>query len=82
MIIYHEGVSDQILFELLKNKKLKWAGNQNLKIYGKLNCKTGRRMNKGNRIFFTTAVEADELGYRPCGQCMRAAYKKWKDGLV
>lgn len=82
MVLYHKGVSDQALFVLLKNKRLKWVGNQNLKIYGKLNCKTGKRMKRENRIFFTTETEATELGYRPCGHCMRVDYKRWKNGLV
>lgn len=21
-------------------------------------------------------------GYRPCGNCMRSEYKKWKDGFI
>lgn len=82
MVLYHKATSDQMLFVLLKNKKIKWVGNQSLKIYGKLNCKTGKRMNRENRIFFTTETEALELGYRPCGHCMKEAYKQWKNGLV
>ncbi|WP_281166870.1 Ada metal-binding domain-containing protein [Segetibacter koreensis] len=53
-----------------------------LKIYGKLNCISGKRMLKQNRVFFCTEAEAIKNGFRPCGHCMRSDYKKWKNGLV
>ena len=54
------------------------AGNWKLHIYGQLNCRSGKRMKKSNRVFFTTRAEAEELGFRPCAHCMRAAYAAWK----
>jgi len=39
-------------------------------------------MKKQNRVFFTSVKKAIKFGYRPCGHCMRAEYKKWKDGLI
>lgn len=54
------------------------AGNKKLKIYGTLKCKTGKRMHDNNRIFFASAQQAIDAGYRPCGHCMRATYQLWK----
>ena len=81
-MIRHDDLNDQELFRSLKTRSICFAGNENLKIYGKLTCKSGRRMNKNNRVFFTTEAEALAAGFRPCGHCMNAAYKKWKDGIV
>ncbi len=54
------------------------GGNANLKIYGTLNCKSGKRLKVKNRVFFTNEKEAIENGYRPCGHCMRKEYRLWK----
>jgi len=66
------------LFLKIKNHKISMAGNKKLKIYGTLSCSSGKRMKIGNRVFFKDIQEAESLGYRPCGHCMRVAYKKWK----
>lgn len=58
------------------------GGNLKLKIYGKLNCKSGKRMKKQNRVFFSSEEEAIEHNFRPCGHCMKSKYKTWKNGLV
>lgn len=58
--------------------EIAFAGNINLKIYGTLNCSSGKRMKVQNRVFFRSETEAIEMGYRPCGHCMRTAYKRWK----
>lgn len=54
------------------------AGNLRGKIYGKLSCQSGKRMLKENRIFFNTEAEATNLGYRPCGHCLKNQYHDWK----
>jgi len=54
------------------------GGNSKLKIYGKLSCKSGKRMKNENRVFFANEAEATNAGYRPCGHCMREKYKLWK----
>ncbi|WP_245952507.1 Ada metal-binding domain-containing protein [Chitinophaga skermanii] len=56
----------------------RYAGNQSLKIYGTLQCTSGKRMKPKNRVFFHSLEEAAAAGYRPCGHCMRAAYAAWK----
>jgi len=54
------------------------AGNRKLKIYGTLNCSSGKRMRLENRVFFKSEEEATNSGYRPCGHCMRQDYLNWK----
>jgi len=63
---------------LLDNNEITFAGNLKLKIYGTLDCTSGKRMKVQNRVFFSAGAEAIDLGYRPCGHCMPGAYKKWK----
>jgi len=62
----------------LIKQKIQLGGNANLKIYGTLECKSGKRMKAKNRVFFEHEEEAIKAGYRPCGHCMRAKYKLWK----
>ncbi|WP_374951646.1 Ada metal-binding domain-containing protein [Mucilaginibacter sp.] len=63
---------------LIDQYKITFAGNRKLKIYGMLNCSSGKRMKPLNRVFFKSEREAITMGYRPCGQCMRKQYQKWK----
>ncbi|HTE02306.1 MAG TPA: Ada metal-binding domain-containing protein [Mucilaginibacter sp.] len=63
---------------LLDRGEVQLAGNRKLKIYGTLNCTSGKRMKTDNRVFFKSEAEALSLGYRPCGHCMQGAYLKWK----
>jgi hypothetical protein len=62
---------------LLDTKEIAFAGNLKLKIYGTVDCSSGKRMKVENRVFFTSAAEAIESGYRPCGNCMRNVYMQW-----
>ncbi|NIJ54117.1 Ada metal-binding domain-containing protein [Dyadobacter arcticus] len=66
------------LKSLIDNRLIKFGGNKNLKIYGTLSCKSGKRMKVKNRVFFASEHEAMVAGYRPCGHCMKDDYKKWK----
>lgn len=59
------------------------GGNKKLKIYGKLDCPSALNwIKKGyyssNRVFFENEQIAKQLGYRPCGICMKNEYVKWK----
>lgn len=63
---------------LIDTGKVTFSGNKKLKIYGKFNCKSGRRMKIWNRVFFSSEAEAVEAGYRPCGHCMGNIYRQWK----
>jgi methylphosphotriester-DNA--protein-cysteine methyltransferase len=83
-MIRHTDLSDtpfnrsKALKLLLDARKVTYAGNRNLKIYGTFSCASGKRMKVDNRVFFTDEQEALSCGYRPCGHCMRQAYQKWK----
>jgi methylphosphotriester-DNA--protein-cysteine methyltransferase len=81
-MIKHIDISDQDVRKLIRRKKIMLGGNRNLKIYGLVRCKSGKRMKRENRVFFTDRNEAIDNGYRPCGSCMPAEYKKWKNGSV
>ncbi|MGG7469438.1 Ada metal-binding domain-containing protein [Chryseobacterium arthrosphaerae] len=77
-MIQHLQISGITLRSKIHNREILFGGNKKLKIYGLLNCKSGKRMKKENRIFFTDEAEALQNNYRPCGHCMREAYKQWK----
>jgi methylphosphotriester-DNA--protein-cysteine methyltransferase len=81
-MISHKEISDIDLRRKIRQKEILFGGNQDLKIYGKLLCKSGKRMKREHRVFFVSRKEAVERGYRPCGHCMKREYKKWKDGSV
>ena len=74
-MIRHEDISPEILFRMLKNKEIVLAGNRKLKIYGALNCASGKRLKKENRVFFSGEEEAIKNGYRPCGNCIQSIHK-------
>lgn len=78
-MIAHEKLTKSELVRLLKSKKIVLAGNKNLKIYGSLDCRSGKRMKKLNRVFFASQKEAINLGYRACGRCMKIDYAFWKE---
>lgn len=66
--------------KLLINKdEIQFGGNAKLKIYGTLHCRSGMRMKAENRVFFASEAEAIEMGYRPCGHCMREAYGEMEE---
>ena len=56
------------------------AGNEKLRIYGQLSCGSGKRMLRGNRVFFADEGAALDAGFRPCGHCMQDAYLCWRQG--
>lgn len=78
----HRELESSELHQKLKQHELLFAGNAQLKIYGRLTCSSGKRMLKSNRVFFVDEQEAIAQGYRPCGHCMKQAYKKWKDATI
>lgn len=79
-MILHKDISDEVLYRLLKGGKIMFGGNVRLKIFGCLNCSSGKRMLRKNRVFFESEQEVMTLGYRPCGCCMGAIYRQWKIG--
>ncbi len=81
-MIRHTEINDQQLRKSIRRHTIVLSGNDKLKIYGKLNCKSGRRMKKENRVFFQSPVEAVQQGFRPCAHCMNDEYKNWKHELI
>ncbi|MEO8413348.1 MAG: Ada metal-binding domain-containing protein [Ginsengibacter sp.] len=77
-MIGHVELSPSALRALIRQHKISFGGNERLKIYGSLNCSSGRRMKKANRVFFASEKEAVTQGYRPCGRCMHEKYGQWK----
>ncbi|MBV8327716.1 Ada metal-binding domain-containing protein [Chryseobacterium sp.] len=80
-MIAHSQLSDFLLKNKIRNGEICLGGNSTLKIYGRLQCKSGKRMKKENRVFFKNKTEALQNGYRPCGHCMKEEYKKWKSTI-
>jgi methylphosphotriester-DNA--protein-cysteine methyltransferase len=70
-MIAHDEITSKALFRLMRLSEISFAGNIKLKIYGRLSCRSGKRMKRGNRVFFKTEREALNHGFRPCGHCMR-----------
>lgn len=80
--MYHSNLTEKEVRHLIRKGGIVLGGHKRLKIYGTLKCTSGKRMKRENRIFFNTETEAKKMGFRPCGHCMRVAYKEWKDGFV
>ena len=81
-MVLHNEISDSDLRNKIKNGEICFGGNQKLKIYGTLKCGSGKRMKRENRVFFISEKEAIQIGFRPCGHCMKSEYLKWKNGLI
>jgi len=81
-MIRHIAISDEDLRKKIRHKHICFGGNRKLKIFGSLHCASGKSMKMENRVFFASKKEAIENGFRPCGHCMNAAYKKWKNEFI
>ena len=81
-MISHINIINKELWRAVHQQTICYAGNKKLKIYGKLRCSSGKRMKRENRVFFQSEKEALEQGFRPCGHCMKDAYKKWKHEFI
>jgi methylphosphotriester-DNA--protein-cysteine methyltransferase len=81
-MILHEQITGTELRQKIRQGQICFGGNRGLKIYGKLDCYSGKKMKMANRVFFASEKEAVEGGYRPCGHCMREQYLKWKHGTI
>lgn len=64
------------LYKVWKNGRVintpcpgRYAGITTMKFFGRLNCKSGTRAKKKNRIFFYFWEDAIEAGFRPCKNC-------------
>lgn len=79
MLIRHIACVDAEIRSKIRTSEICFAGNRKLKIYGKLSCRSGKRMLRQNRVFFASEQQALLGGYRPCGHCMKAEFVKWKN---
>ena len=64
------------LYKILKEGEIiessipgEYAGWKPGKVFGRLDCKSGMRMKKENRVFFHNLDDAVKEGYRPCKKC-------------
>lgn len=73
---YAEGRNK--LASLIRAGEVTLGGYKKAKIYGLLSCRSGKRMNIKNRVFFKDENEALQQGYRPCGHCMPEKHQLWK----
>lgn len=78
-MIFQTQIKLENLSKEIKVNRLQYGGNIKLKIFGLLTCKSGKRMNKCNRVFFSSRDEAIQSGFRPCGHCINIEYKIWKE---
>jgi methylphosphotriester-DNA--protein-cysteine methyltransferase len=81
-MIHHSEISDSELKSKIRRQEICFGGYKKGKIYGLLNCSSGKKMKKENRIFFKDETEALANDYRPCGHCMKEKYKIWKNGII
>jgi metal binding Ada-like protein len=77
-MIRHIDLTRPELSEKLKSGEIRLGGNIKLKIYGTLDCRSGKKMAVANRVFFASEAEALAHGFRPCGHCLRDKYRQWK----
>ena len=81
-MLQHSGIHAPELRSLIRSRKVQFAGNQRLKIYGTLRCKSGQRMLINNRVFFASEKAAIDAGYRPCAHCLYKQYLDWKKSQI
>ncbi len=81
-MLQHSDLTDVALRAMIRNKEVTLAGNSKAMIYGKLNCRSGKKLLRQNRVFFTDEAEALRNNYRPCGHCMRTGYILFKNGPI
>lgn len=67
------------LVGLVRSGAVTLGGNGPGRIYGRLDCRAGKRMKSVNRVFFRDEVEAVAQGFRPCGLCLPNEYKAWRE---
>lgn len=81
-MIFHKDLSKDELKQLLKTGKITLGGYFKGKIYGTLDCWSGKKMKRESRVFFRDEIEAKGDGFRPCGHCLKEKYREWKNESV
>jgi methylphosphotriester-DNA--protein-cysteine methyltransferase len=77
-MIRHADIEHPELIRRIKAGAITLGGNAKAHIYGRLDCRQGKRLDRAGRVFFADEAEAIAAGYRPCGACMKDAYKRWQ----
>lgn len=67
------------LVVLIRSGRITLGGNGLGHIYGRLDCRAGKRMKSENRVFFRNKAEAVAQGFRPCGVCLPEEYRAWRE---
>ena len=78
-MIQHSAISDKELKTKIKQGSICFGGNKKLKIYGILQCSSGKRMKRENRVFFFSEQDALQNGFRPCGHCMKVRSREARE---
>ena len=80
----HHTEPVEVLYKVLEGGRIvlsevkgRYAGWRPGKIFGRLDCKSGERMKKENRVFFHTWEDAIACGYRPCKNCRPTPHDKY-----
>ena len=63
-MIRHEAIDDDDLRRLIITGHIRYGGNMRLRVYGRLDCSSGKRMKRSSRVFFGDAAEARRHGRR------------------
>ena len=66
----HANLHSSDVRSLIRSGMIRFAGNKRLRIYGRLDCQSGKRMKRINRVFFSSVEDALSSGYRACKKCM------------
>ncbi|NOS91062.1 MAG: metal-binding protein [Cyclobacteriaceae bacterium] len=77
-MIHHASFNPAEIRNKIRKHEIQLGGHAPNKIYGTLQCTSGKRMKIHNRVFFESVKEAEINGYRPCGNCMPMEYLVWK----
>jgi len=75
-MVRHQDLSNHRLHSMIRKGEIRYAGNVRLKIYGTLECSSGKRMKKVNRVFFKDAGAARAEGFRQCRHCLKTSVAK------
>ena len=78
-MMLHSEMNAPDLRSLIRLGRVRYGGNKTLKIYGTLQCKSGKKIMIKNRVFFPSEEAAIRSGYRPCGHCLGSKYLEWKN---
>ena len=74
----HTELTGAELRAMIRRGAIHLGGNRQLKIYGTLACRSGKRLKQDNRVFFSSEEEAINAGYRPCSNCLHKKYLAWR----